>query len=454
MIRTDIITETQLGNTLYILDDTPHVVEPKETITTVYVPMNKYNEYLELNPDCEIMQPYDYKMITVRKPEFYDQIAVIMTSESNPEVLSILYNAGLCTNADYMTLQEAKTVTNTNLGTIFRDSNIKHFEEFQYFTGITKLNDYAFWCAYDLEYMICPKTLVETGKAIWGVSSAGLSQGKHSKLKYVSGLNNVTKVTNNVFQFCDNLISVDFSEKLTTTTGLLISGAPKLETIGDLSGIQSTGGLIRGCSNLKAITLNYGNRASSCKSLSTINFDWENVTTLPSQFMGGDSTMATYMGEDGWRYGTAISVVPDMPNLTTATKDGKNTGIQFYFCRQLKKVGNMPKLTYISGGMFGNCNELREIGNMDSVTTIYSQGFTCCYNLEYAYFKNCTSVQYHAFYVDIDIEENRTIEFGKAYNQITWGEFPFLNCTKTTIICNGEELTAEQYTALGAIKPQ
>lgn len=60
---------------------------------------------------------------------------IIMTSESNPEVLKVLYAAGMCANASRMLESEAKVVT--DIGTIFVDNKlITHFEEFKYFTGI------------------------------------------------------------------------------------------------------------------------------------------------------------------------------------------------------------------------------------------------------------------------------------------------------------------------------
>lgn len=67
---------------------------------------------------------------------------IIMTTETNPEVLAICYAQGWCAHADYMTKREAEAVT--DIGTAFDGSNILHFEEFVYFTSVTTLNHYAF----------------------------------------------------------------------------------------------------------------------------------------------------------------------------------------------------------------------------------------------------------------------------------------------------------------------
>lgn len=60
---------------------------------------------------------------------------IIMTSTSNPEVMAICYAQGWAAHADYMTKSEAEAVT--NIGTYFQNSGVTHFEELQYFTGLT-----------------------------------------------------------------------------------------------------------------------------------------------------------------------------------------------------------------------------------------------------------------------------------------------------------------------------
>ena len=61
---------------------------------------------------------------------------IIMTKTSNPEVMDICYKKGWCANANYMTEKEAAAVT--DIGTAFKSSRIKHFDEFKYFINIAK----------------------------------------------------------------------------------------------------------------------------------------------------------------------------------------------------------------------------------------------------------------------------------------------------------------------------
>ena len=80
---------------------------------------------------------------------------ILMTSTTNPEIMAIMYKAGLAANSTYMTKEEAAAVTELDLvpggntSSIFYNcfgykENI-YFEEFQAFTGLTEIPDYCFY---------------------------------------------------------------------------------------------------------------------------------------------------------------------------------------------------------------------------------------------------------------------------------------------------------------------
>ena len=93
---------------------------------------------------------------------------VIMTDKTNPAVLSVMYNNGLCANANYMTKQEAEAVkdgtfnpSGSQSGSIFyNNTNITSFDEFRYFTGMTTLDAYAFYECNKLASLKVPSTVV------------------------------------------------------------------------------------------------------------------------------------------------------------------------------------------------------------------------------------------------------------------------------------------------------
>ena len=85
---------------------------------------------------------------------------LLMTEETNKPVLTVLYNNGLCANSTYMTKAEAANVTNTQLGKIFYgNTSITHFDEFQYFTKITKFTDTTFGGCSNLCSIVLPNNL-------------------------------------------------------------------------------------------------------------------------------------------------------------------------------------------------------------------------------------------------------------------------------------------------------
>jgi len=105
------------------------------------------------------------KELTVLNPN------VIMTEKTNPAVLAVMYNNGLCANSTYMTKQEAEAVQDgsfnsagTQSGSIFyNNTEITSFDEFQYFTGMTTLDAYAFYGCTKLASLKVPSTVTHFG---------------------------------------------------------------------------------------------------------------------------------------------------------------------------------------------------------------------------------------------------------------------------------------------------
>ena len=104
------------------------------------------------------------RVITLLNPD------VIMTSATNPNVLRVLHNAGLCASPDYMLKSEAEAVKDGSFnpsgaqeGSIFYGTNITSFDEFRYFTGMTRLDDYAFYTKTNLASIKIPETIRHFG---------------------------------------------------------------------------------------------------------------------------------------------------------------------------------------------------------------------------------------------------------------------------------------------------
>ena len=96
---------------------------------------------------------------------------IIMTSDTNPAVMSVMFNNNLCASDKYMTKQEAQAVTDgtfnptgTQSGSIFyNNTSITSFDEFRHFTGMTTLDAYAFYGCTKLASLKVPTTVVNFG---------------------------------------------------------------------------------------------------------------------------------------------------------------------------------------------------------------------------------------------------------------------------------------------------
>jgi hypothetical protein len=95
-----------------------------------------YREYdQQLIAECELT-------IRVVNPD------IIMAMDTNPEVLTVLINNGLA-NGEYLLKSEAAAIKDSDIyvdgtNSIFTGTNITHFDEFQYFTGLTTIPAFCF----------------------------------------------------------------------------------------------------------------------------------------------------------------------------------------------------------------------------------------------------------------------------------------------------------------------
>ena len=170
---------------------------------------------------------------------------IIMTSTSNPEVLAVCYAQGWAAHADYMTKSEAEAVS--SLGTVFRSASIVHFDELQYFTGISSVAK-VFQTNSTLEYITMPATLSEIGESACNGCS---------NLKRLVILSGPTKIRNSAFSGCTSLTDISIGEGVTTIYGdSAFGGCTSLESATLPSTIASIGNMcFYNDSNLSEVTI-------------------------------------------------------------------------------------------------------------------------------------------------------------------------------------------------------
>lgn len=146
------IAEWQLSGELF---DGGYVTIEKSSLTTCRLRRNmKSLEVISGTLTLTLKRKFNNSVLrTVTKELVLFDDTILMTSATNPEVMSVMWQAGLCANETYMTKQEAALVTEMDLmvdstTSIFRKYggwySLKTFDEFEYFTGVTKMPDYLF----------------------------------------------------------------------------------------------------------------------------------------------------------------------------------------------------------------------------------------------------------------------------------------------------------------------
>ena len=305
----------------------------------------------------------------------------IMTIETNPEVLAICYAQGWCANDKYMTASEAAAVT--SIGTVFyNNNNIKHFEEFEYFTGVTSLANNAFRNCTNLTTLTIPENVTSLGNDT--LRNNGI-KSLYIKAKTLSSWGNTYTFTDNVIEYiyadCQNFNPLVGSN----------SSFSKLETVVCGSNVRSIA--LYKSSNLTSVSLNEGlttlsaNAFRNCTSLTTL--------TIP--------TTVTSFGNDAFRDSGIKNLYVNATNITSWGNNYTfySSSIEYLYSNsELTSVvaGTMTKLSTLElgsnarsiGGFQGSL--LTNVVVPEGVTDIINSCFRFCSLLESVDFPSTTSV--------------------------------------------------------------
>lgn len=395
---------------------------------------------------------------------------IIMTSASNPEVLKVLYTAGLCANASRMLESEAKVVS--DIGGIFKNNKlITHFEEFRYFTSITEPITTAWFAFCTALTDIClPESLVAIPDNCFhscmalvsinipdSVLRIGLQAFASAGLTALSLPERIITIHNHAFYGCESLVSVRIMNREMRITGDgVFLDCTALETVivedGSVgNGLRLDGNTFEGCRKLStfiAPTLRWAGTGTfkGCSSLVSI--------TLPEHFSGFDTS--SFEGCTSLESLTIPNNVSNIPNrcffgctalseviinqvssaitsfkesafegctaLATITNPNNNTVFEnrcFYGCSALETVDiNISKsiLAAFLAHAFCGCLSLRSIRIPSSIESIYSYCFADCIRLSEIYITRET-----VFYMQNYVFGDNTVNYTgrNTYNQGT-----------------------------------
>ena len=370
------VAEWQLSGELF---DGGYVTIEESSLTTCRLRRNmKSLEVISGTLTLTLKRKFNNSVIkTVTKELSLFDDTILMTSATNPEVMSVMWQAGLCANETYMTKQEAALVTEMDLmvdsqTSIFRKYlgyyALKTFDEFEYFIGVSEV----------------PANLF---------NSTGLTSIK---------LPPVTRIGDRAFVGC-NLTSISFPDTVQSIGGNAFSNNPLVTVVLPPNIVYVNSYAFAGCLLSEvvipssAIGLYIYSNAFSSNNIVEINLP-ENVNLYSNSFKGNKirnvylpqgwscngapfvgNPLETISGEAGLMDGSSVE-----GNCIIQRYGGTLNGVYKDFYRVLQGCKNSaipPKVESIGDSAFKECQGLTDITLDENIKDIQGSAFYGCPDL-------------------------------------------------------------------------
>ena len=359
----------------------------------------------------------------------------IIFADANVKALCV---ANWDTNGDGE-LSEAEAAVVTDLGEVFKENTtITSFNELQYFTGLTSLQDNVFKGCTNLTSFIIPRNVTSIGgdtfrdcKNRTSISVADGnttydSRGNCNAIietatnKLLLGCTNtnipmgVTSIGIRAFQWC-SFTTIDIPNSVTSIEEDAFSWCPNLTSINIPEGVTTIAPLtFYHCSTLTSFTIpnwvtSIGNQAfEGCLNLSSLTIG-DNVTMIDNDvfketaWYDNQPDGLVYAGKVAYRY---KGIMPQGTSIVIKEGTlGIATNAFRWDCGGMVSITIPNSVQVIGYYAFFSCSGLTSITLPNSITTIYYGAFSGCTNLTdvYCYAENLPDASSSTFLLsDID----------------------------------------------------
>lgn len=286
-----------------------------------------------------------------------------------------------------LSYREAASVD--SLGEYFLETSIESFDELRYFTGLSSIEDSAFFWCDSLTSITIPDSVTSIGDYAFTLCTS---------LTSITIPDSVTSIGGNAFYNCTSLNKVTIGQGVTTIVEYTFKECDALTSITIPDSVTLIG--IRAfysCDSLKSVII--GNSLTTiekeafafCNSLENISLPDSVTEICDSAFFDCNSLTNVTLGNgvksigDEAFYSCYSLASITIPDSTTTLGE-----YAFYECHYLENVIIGDGITTIGQQTFYNCSWLTNLTIGKSVTTIGDRAFDYCGSLINVYCKPTT----------------------------------------------------------------
>lgn len=204
------------------------------------------------------------RRLMMRRGQSIDYSLYAIHVKKNPEVMAVVYANGWSASPEFMTYEEAASVTNAQLELAFtRNGQIKHFEEFKYFTKVTIIGRIS--ATFSGFYGCSNLSVLELPPSLKRLSYNCLKNVGIISIDIPDSVNEANAGRSNwialsgAFYGCSKLEAVRYSSNLLYVTSTMFTNCVKLREITNMDNVTRIGGwAFKGCRSLTEFTIPAG----------------------------------------------------------------------------------------------------------------------------------------------------------------------------------------------------
>ena len=276
---------------------------------------------------------------------------------------------------------EASNVT--ELGTAFRNQNIKSFDELRFFTSLASIPDYAFEDCGSLKSVTLPENISRIGSGAFRNCVS---------LESINLPSTVTEIQDHALENCSSLQELGLPEALESLGDYALSGLSGVESIDLPENVTPGRGTFKGWRSLSGIQIPSNwtelpdEAFEKCSSISEIIVP-DNIIRLGRSCFQECGSLTSISLPDGLRYiksyafqdcSSLVSI--NIPDNAEIDKSDGNYGL-FCRCSSLTSVSIPSSWREFGDGYFDGCSSLTSFTVPEGITKLGDRCFQNCVSL-------------------------------------------------------------------------